>query len=59
MFVEREDLNQGIEKNWGRSPVGEMCLLLVERILSIKPEAASALSYSEPSRLDRSGSRYA
>ena len=43
--VEREEIVEGILNNWGRTPVGEMCVLLVERILSIKPEAAAALSY--------------
>lgn len=43
--MQREELKQGIEQHWGRSPVGKMCLLLVERILSIKPEAAAALTY--------------
>lgn len=43
--MEREELKQGIVLNWGRSPVGDLCLFLVDKLLSIKPEAASALTY--------------
>lgn len=43
--VERDELKQSIAKHWGHSPVGDLCVFLVDKILSIKPEAASALTY--------------
>lgn len=44
-IVDRQEITAGIQEFWGQTPTGELCLLLIDRIFSIKPEAAAALSY--------------
>lgn len=43
--MEQQEVTAGIQKYWGHSPTGSLCLLLVEQIFAIRPEAAAALSY--------------
>lgn len=43
--MDRREITAGIREYWGQTPTGELCLLLVERIFAIQPEAAAALSY--------------
>lgn len=39
------EIKRAIEQGWGQTPVGDVCLVLVDRILGLQPKAAAALTY--------------
>ncbi len=43
--MEVAEIKSAIEKGWGHTPVGEVCLVLVDRILGLQPQASAALTY--------------
>ncbi|UWQ35836.1 hypothetical protein K3552_09790 [Leisingera aquaemixtae] len=43
--MDRSEVTAGIKEYWGQTPAGDLSLLLVDRIFSMRPEAAASLSY--------------
>lgn len=39
------EIKRAIEQGWGQTPVGDVCLVLVDSILGLQPKAAAALTY--------------
>ena len=43
--MKREELVKGVEETWGQTPLGDICLLLIDRIFAINPAETRALTY--------------